>query len=417
VVLRSRREFLRASFAQIGVLACGAQLVGCSSDETSTPTPGPSYNSNPFAPYNPPAIQPPTTSNIANVGALQPADALGLMLPAGFSARIVARSGEKVEGTDFAWHPAPDGGATFLAEDGGYVYVSNAESLFAGGVSALRFGKDGTLLDAYKILEGTEVNCAGGPTPWGTWLSCEEKTAGQVWECDPFGGVEAVAHPALGLFAHEAVTVDPVRNQLYLTEDEEDGRFYRFTPDALIDGRPDLAAGKLEVMRVVAGEEGPVEWLELPDPSAAIGFTRHQVADSTPFDGGEGVWFHEGIVYFTTKGDHRVWAYDIELDDLVIVYDRDTAPDPILAGVDNITVTAAGDVLVCEDSADMQIVALTPNGLVPLVQIIGQDESEMTGVALDPYRQRLYFSSQRGESGGVLGEEGLTYEVTGPFFV
>ena len=80
-------------------------------------------------------------------------------------------------------------------------------------------------------------------------------------------------------------------------------------------------------------------------------------------------------------------------------------------------VTAAGDVLVAEDGDDMQIIALTPTGLVPLVQVVGQDESAIAGVALDPYRKRLYFSSQRGETGGVLGEQGITYEITGPFFV
>ena len=406
---------------QLGIVAIGASLARCkSSDDPAADASsgvGGSGSGSTGTGYNPPNINPPANSNIANVGPLADPDALGLRLPEGFTARIVARAKEPVEGTDYLWHPAADGGATFLAENGDYVYVSNAESYFEGGASALRFDPDGNLLDAYSILTGTQINCAGGPTPWGTWLSCEEYATGQVWECDPFGQEEAIVRPALGVFKHEAATVDPAANVLYLTEDLKTGRFYRFTPDQLLDGRPDLSAGSLEVMRVLSGEEGAVEWLPLTDPSAATGATRLQAPDSTAFDGGEGVWFHEGIVYFTTKGDDRVWAFDTEKQELVILYDDDTADEPLLNGVDNVCVTAGGDVLIAEDGGDMQLVAITGGNLVPLVQVTGQDGSEITGPALDPYRQRLYFSSQRGETGGFLGEHGITYEITGPFFV
>lgn len=418
MVSRARRQFLRDSFVQLGLVAMGGSLARCSSDDPTAADPSASSSSvSSGTGYNPPDINPPANSNIANIGPLGEPDELGLRLPEGFTARIVAHSKATVEGTDYVWHPAPDGGATFLADNGDYVYVSNAESYFEGGVSAARFDKDGVLLDAYSILTGTKINCAGGPTPWGTWLSCEEHGEGQVWECDPFGGAEAIVRPALGVFKHEAVTVDPVANVLYLTEDHEVGRFYRYTPAGLVDGRPDLNAGTLEVMRVVSGEEGAVDWLPLTDPSAATGATRLQAPDSTAFDGGEGIWFHLGIVYFTTKGDNRVWALDTEKQELVILYDDDTSPDPVLTGVDNVCVTPGGDVLVAEDGGDMQIVALTGGKLVPLVQVTGQDGSEITGPALDPYRRRLYFSSQRGESGGLLGEQGITYEITGPFFV
>jgi len=99
-----------------------------------------------------------------------------------------------------------------------------------------------------------------------------------------------------------------------------------------------------------------------------------------------------------------------------VLYDDDTSPSPLLHGVDNVTVTAAGDVVVAEDGGDMQIVALTPSGgVVPLLQIVGQDGSEITGPAFDPWRNRLYFSSQR--AGGSFFESGITYCVEGPFFV
>ena len=130
------------------------------------------------------------------------------------------------------------------------------------------------------------------------------------------------------------------------------------------------------------------------------------------FDGGEGIWFHEGTIYFSTKGDNHVRALDVEASTLRVVYDAATAPDPILRGVDNLTVSCCGDVLVAEDGGSMQIVAILPDGtLKPLVQVVGQDRSEITGPAFDPSGTRLYFSSQRGGA----TNQGITYVVEGPF--
>lgn len=358
----------------------------------------------------------PTRSRIGELGPLLPADENGLLLPEGFTSRVLARAGEPPVGSSsYLWHGHPDGGATFPAEDGGWIYVSNSELPGIGGVGALRFDAGGELVDAYPILEGSNVNCAGGPTPWGTWLSCEEVARGRVWECDPTGRRSAIERPALGIFKHEAAAVDPVHQHVYLTEDERDGCFYRYVPDARTnEGHADLTAGRLEVAEV--HEEGRVTWHPVPDPAFGDTPTRQQVPESTVFNRGEGIWYHDGVVYLATTGDDRVWAYDIATGRIDILYDRRTSDDPILRGVDNLTGSCCGDVLVAEDGGDMQIIAILPDGrLQRIVQVAGHENSEMTGPAFDPSGTRLYFSSQRGPSGRF--NDGWTYEVKGPFMI
>lgn len=360
--------------------------------------------------------QPLYAATLAGVGPLQAPDALGICLPQGFTARVVARSGEPLPGAaadSYRWHRAPDGGATFATTDGGWVYVSNSEVMDTGGVGALRFARDGTLREAYPILTGTSRNCAGGATPWGSWLSCEERAQGLVFECDPLGARKAEVRSALGSFKHEAVAVDPATGMLYLTEDEPDGCLYRYVPatrDAA--GRPELARGKLQVAQVL--DDRQIQWLDLtrPNPGPTDIQTRHQLKAATRFNGGEGIWHHGGAVYFTTKGDNRVWQYTPQSGALRVVYALAESKTPILSGVDNITASAGGDLLVAEDGGHMQLVIIDRHGqLAPLLRITGQDSSEIAGPAFSPDGSRLYFSSQRGGPAGW----GITYEVSGPF--
>lgn len=349
--------------------------------------------------------------SVADFGPLQPPDENGIMLPPGFRSRIVARSSERpVSSSDYVWHASPDGGACFASDDGGWIYVSNCEeSRNRGGVGALRFSASGRVVDAYSILDNTSVNCAGGATPWGTWLSCEEFDKGQVYECDPFGQMPARVRPLLGSFSHEAAAVDLQNDCVYLTEDVRDGGFYRFRSAR---GLPDLEEGVLEIAERVSDANGEtLRWHVVPDPLAESTATRYQIESRSSFDGGEGIAVHAGKVYFVTKGDNRIWCYEIETQRFEILYDAETNSNPILTGVDNVVITPGGDVLVAEDGGNMQIVALTPDQrLLPLLQIVGQDESEICGPAFDPSFQRLYFSSQNGVSG--RGEDGITYEIS-----
>ncbi|MFI0814288.1 alkaline phosphatase PhoX [Streptomyces sp. NPDC021098] len=344
-------------------------------------------------------------------GALQAADANGIALPSGFTSRVIARSGQSVPGTSYTWHNAPDGGACF-ADGTGWIYVSNSEINPSGGASAVTFNSSGTVTGARRILSGTRQNCAGGATPWNTWLSCEEVSLGYVYETDPWGVNAAVRRDAMGKFKHEAAAADPARKVIYLTEDETDGCFYRFVPTTW----GNLSSGTLQVLVAGTGTSGSFSWTNVPDPDGSPTATRDQVASAKIFNGGEGCHYANDTVWFTTKGDNRVWQLDLANSTYELAYDDSLVnPGPApLTGVDNVTGSSSGDLFVAEDGGNMEICVITPDDIVaPFLRISGQSGSEITGPAFSPDGKRLYFSSQRGTTGSSSG--GITYEVTGPF--
>lgn len=383
-----RRGFLQASIAASGVFAFGPAFWQDALAAPAVPGPGP---------YGPPG----------------PADAAtGIGVPAGFAVREIARGDQVVGATGYAFPRAPDGSGCFPGPDGGWVLAVNSEIAAGnGGASALRFGADGTVVGAQRILAGTTANCAGGVTPWGTWLSGEEFGNGSVWECDPLGGAPAIARPAMGVFSHEAVCVDQDRKQLYLTEDVSDGCFYRFTPTTY----PDLSAGQLDVMAVDGA--GKVTWLPVPRPlGGSADPTRNQVPGATRFQRGEGCWFDQGIAYFVTTTQSRLWAFHVADQVLELVYDGSALGlSAELRDIDNVTVhPKSGDVFVAEDTgSDRDLGIITPERHAARFLTANtaiHDGSELTGPSFDPSGTRLYLSSQRAH-GGL----GAVYEITGPF--
>jgi hypothetical protein len=381
-----RRTFLRTSTVATGVFAFGPAFWQAALAAPATPGPGP---------YGPPGAPDPVT---------------GLAVPANFSVREIARGGAPVAGTGYVWHTASDGSGCFPQPGGGWILASNSEvGGGLGGASSITFAPDATITGARRILSDTSGNCAGGVTPWGTWLSGEETATGRVWECDPLSD-QGVARPAMGRFTHEAVCVDAANRRLYLTEDHGTGCFYRFTPTAY----PDLSAGLLEAMLV--DEAGRVTWAAVPDPTGATP-TQSQVPGAARFQRGEGTWFDEGVVYFVATTPARLYALHVEEQLLEIVYDGSALGlQAELTGIDNVTVhPKSGDVFVSEDQftdATLDVGLITADRVAARFLTASgaqHDGSELTGPSFDPSGTRLYIASQRANGVGAI------YEVQGPF--
>jgi secreted PhoX family phosphatase len=297
---------------------------------------------------------------VGNVGSLlaaSPASAAGsvgdpvpdpagvLDLPARFAYRIVSRAGDPLPGGG-ATPGRHDGTAAFVGPNGGLRLVQNHEigssdpnptlavpeltydPKAKGGTTTLTLDRSRTRVDEYVSLAGTWSNCAGGLTPWGTWLTCEEteqragasadKDHGFVFEVDPADpahNTNPTPLTALGRFAHEAVCVDPQRGDLYLTEDASgpNGLVYRFQPTdrhrsygALRNGGTLTAmscrqgtshVNDLSVF-TAPGTTLQVDWVAVPDPQAATLSIRKQLADAqvTRSRKLEGVWWGDATV-------------------------------------------------------------------------------------------------------------------------
>ena len=403
-------------------------------------------------------------------------DPAGLLaLPAGFSYTIVAESGVTRMDSGEPSPSDPDGMASFVRHGGnGSVLVVNHEigggephpvprvpgfvydPAANGGTTTVEVDQDGNRMSQVVSLAGTHDNCAGGRSPWQTWLTCEEaeslsgqtKPHGYVFEVDPYDQ-DANRDPkpieALGRYAHEALVIDPDTGTIYLTEDagNPNGLLYRWTPpaSALPLARGVLRtltddAGALEALAAstpsgahvgdlsiatVPGTTYAVSWVTVPDRTAAATSTRKQFANSsiTRSRKLEGMWWGDGGAYFVcsfarfTDGsigrhDGQIWFLDplaqtIELK-LRFEYtpsDQDNDPD----GPDNITVSPYGGLIIAEDGdGASHLVGSTESGDAFFFARNEANDSEFTGPTFSQNKRTLFANIQ--SPGWVLAIQG-----------
>jgi uncharacterized protein len=383
----------------------------------------------------------------ADGGPLVPDPARVLDLPPGFRYTIVQRAFEPM--SDGTRVPArPDGMACFSDPLGALTLMRNHEldrglsdsgldvappeafdARAGGGVTRVVLDpKTLAVKSSNRVLAGTLRNCGGGASPWG-FLSCEESVEaghGYVFLCRTDAERLTAPHrlPGYGRFRHEAACVDPRTLTAYLSEDETDGCFYRYQPSDLT--RPH-DSGKLQALRVSGaprfdtsrdlerGVRVAVDWVDVPEPEPKTTTVRRQAtaAGAARFCRGEGVFYHDGVVYLCCTTGGREGAgqvFELRLgsdgkpDSLELFAESPGAS--VLDMPDNVYVAPWGDVLVAEDGSGEQLLrGITPEGRVYDIARNAKSGGELAGVCTSPSGDVIFVNLQM---------DGLTVAITGP---
>jgi len=407
------------------------------------------------------------------------ADPAGIIdLPRGFQYRILQRGGSRTpddvattydDGQKLAGDA--DGAASFAIGGGRTVIVTNHElsgvgelaervpqtfhgqpvptydPAEVGGTSNIVLDPRNQVVSIYPSLAGTKNNCAGGLTPWGTWLTCEETTAkvgaiqhGYVFEVDPTGR-QTVAQPyrAMGRMAHEAVAIDPVTCIAYETEDNDQGLVYRFLPDDTSQTYGALGrGGTLQAMKVAGlhrlgevravGTVLDVSWVDVPGgdpdiPGLNQAWTDGQVTRSRKL---EGIWWSafDDRVYVVSSGERnsnatstiagaaiehggQVWALDPAAQTMELVAHIPVG-HPVFDGPDNICIAPWGTAFLCEDgSGDQYLVGVDPaSGDLWPFAFNRTGDSELCGANFSPDGKTMFVNVQN---------PSMTIAITGPW--
>jgi uncharacterized protein len=404
-------------------------------------------------------------------------------LPAGFSYKIIARTGEAM--SDGLLTPGqPDGMAAFPGENGAIILIKNHE-LWPNENDIGPFGEDHHLLSEdikarmfdpgeqdwrseggtttliydpaservirqFLSLAGTNNNCAGGPTPWNSWLSCEETFSnagdglnqdhGYVFEV-PASMTPGLAPPIplkdMGKFAHEATATDPRTGIVYQTEDDAESLIYRYipyTPGKLADG------GRLQALAIAGSPstdtrnwgDGPIinqgdrlatTWVDLNNVDAHENDLRLRgFADGAArFARGEGMWFGDGRLYFAcTSGgpgqNGQIWRYRPSENEgtsgengapgTLELY-AEPRDDQIMRNCDNITFAPHGHLIICEDATGSDFIrGIDPDGRIYTLAHNPYSFSEFAGACFSPDGQIMFVNMQDAQ---------LTLAIKGPW--
>jgi secreted PhoX family phosphatase len=426
--------------------------------------------------------QDPAVTEPRGWGALQK-DPKGILdLPKGFGYTIFSRKGERMD--DGLFVPAAhDGMATFAGPDGRTILIRNHENSPGrpgrgpfgernelleqvaadhvydlgrgdagpglGGTTTLIFDTRKQRLEKHWLsLAGTERNCAGGPTPWNSWVTCEETVSRR----DRYHAVDhgycfevpATAQPGLvapvplkdmGRMNHEAICVDPATGIVYQTEDRGDSLIYRYlpkTPGKLQDGGvlQALVVEEHETLDTRNWKDAPTvrpgdklrcRWVRMENLEAPKDDLRLQGASkgAAVFARGEGMWWGNDACYFTcTSGGQarkgQIFRYvpdapkpDVRLEESGGTLELFVEPNDasVLENCDNMCVAPFGDLIVCEDGPnDEHIVGVTPAG--DCYQLARNSLSEFAGACFSPDGSTLFVNIQG---------PGLSLAITGPW--